>query len=205
METAGGWGGGGEAEERGREERTNSYLPLSFFPTFLCVFLLNFLGVFQAHHLKGSWADGYSFRIPSIDKWYPFFVHSVKIRTFSRLFQSLKILLLALLGLSISFWNGSFPNPPFVYSCTSNSEIYAPSCVYLKPEKRNPESLLVYTITEDTSSWREQAIRGRVFFLLGERNSENKYPTDVPITPFFLLHLAARLRYNRWRDSVVVF
>ena len=43
----------------------------------------------------------------------------------------------------------------------------------------------------------------------GERNSENKYPTDVPITPFFLLHLAARLdgRYNRRRDSVraVVF
>ena len=71
------------------------------------------------------------------------FVHSVEIRTFSRLFQSLNILLLALLGLSISFWNGSFPNPPFVYSCTSNSEIYAPSYVYLKPEKGNPESLLV--------------------------------------------------------------
>ena len=133
-----GEGGGGEAEERGREERTNSYLPLSFFPTFLCVFLLNFLGVFQAHHLKGSWAEGYSFRIPSIDKWYPFFVHSVEIRTFSRLFQSLKILLLALLGLSISFWNGSFPNPPFVYCCTSNSEIYAPSYVYLNPVKGNP-------------------------------------------------------------------
>ena len=142
----GGRGKSGRKKQGGREKRTNPYLPLSLFPTLLCVFLLNFLGAFHAHYLRGSWGGrggGSSFRIPSIAKWYPFFVHSVEIRPFSRLFQSPKILLLALLGLSISFWNGSFPNPPFVYSCTSNSEIYAPSYVYLKPEKGNPASLLV--------------------------------------------------------------
>ena len=43
--------------------------------------------------------------------------------------------------------------------------------------------------------------------MLGERNSENKYRTDVPATAYFLLHLATRLHgYNRTlRDSVVLF
>ena len=41
----GGRGKSGRKKEWGRENRTNSYLPLSLFPTLLCIFLLNFLGV----------------------------------------------------------------------------------------------------------------------------------------------------------------
>ena len=41
----GGRGKSGRKKEWGREKRTNSYLPLSLFPTLLCIFLLNFLGV----------------------------------------------------------------------------------------------------------------------------------------------------------------
>ena len=114
-------GKSGRKKETGREKRTNSYLPLFLFPSFqeLCFpaqFSWRLPCTLSEGILRGvgGRGRGSSFRIPSIDKWYPFFVLSVEIRTFSRLFQSPKILLLALLSLSISFWKGSFPNPPFV-------------------------------------------------------------------------------------------
>lgn len=176
METAG--GEKAQKKERKRKRGEDKFVPSTLpLPNPSLCFPVQFSWRLPRTLSEGILGRGSSFRIPSINKWYHFFMHSVEIRTFSRLFQSLKILLLALLGLSISFWNGSFPNPPFVYSCTSNSEIYAPSYVYLKPENGNligrSEPPRVNYI-EDTSSWREQAIRGRVFFLLGERNSENK-------------------------------
>ena len=109
-------------KERNRKREQDKFVPSSLPPPIFSGSLFS-CSIFLASSMHTIWRDleggggrgrGSSFRIPSIDKWYPFFVLSVEIRTFSRLFQSPKILLLALLSLSISFWKGSFPNPPFV-------------------------------------------------------------------------------------------
>ena len=54
--------GGGKAEERKKQEerrgQIRTFLSSSSHLFRLCVFLLNFLGVFHEHYLKGSWGGG---------------------------------------------------------------------------------------------------------------------------------------------------
>jgi len=72
-----------KTEERRGQIRTFLSPSSQPFSVFSC-------SIFLASSKHTIWRDlggkGSSFRIPSIGKWYPFFVQSVEIRTFSRLF-----------------------------------------------------------------------------------------------------------------------